>query len=81
MSDDVLTGDKPPLSSNREQDKGLRLSYHCCRHEEIVIGEEEVQDARLVWRNALVGYVHGLKLPYSAMVRFVTMLWKILLNL
>ncbi|GAB2209498.1 hypothetical protein Droror1_Dr00026716, partial [Drosera rotundifolia] len=55
---------------------GLRLSYQCRRHEEIKIGEEEVHDARLMWRNVLVGNVVGLKLSFSVMDRFVTMLGK-----
>ncbi|GAB2278018.1 hypothetical protein Dimus_012717 [Dionaea muscipula] len=59
------------MMENRDWRNGLALSYEEHIGEELVFSEADIASELLFWRNALIGYVLGDVVPFSAMESFV----------
>lgn len=74
---DVVRGrrDHSKMTDNRDSIKGFKLSYHDQRDEEVVISLDEVVPERNYWSLAVIGYVLGENVPFSAMDGVVNNAW------
>ncbi|GAB2268899.1 hypothetical protein Dimus_003841, partial [Dionaea muscipula] len=64
------------LARNRDTRKGLQLSCVDCREEEIIISADAVAAEMRYWGLALISYVLGDRVSFSAMEGFVRSQWK-----
>ncbi|GAB2223462.1 hypothetical protein Droror1_Dr00017603 [Drosera rotundifolia] len=68
----VSKGDKP--LRNREISNGMMLEKTDRRDEEISITMDDVEDEIKYWNNAMIGYVVGEQVPFSAVEGFLSLL-------
>ncbi|GAB2275118.1 hypothetical protein Dimus_039109 [Dionaea muscipula] len=63
------------MVDNRDCKNGIPLSYEDHVGEELVFSDEDVADELAYWKEAVIGYVLGDTIPFSAMDSFVTKHW------
>ncbi|GAB2282641.1 hypothetical protein Dimus_017179 [Dionaea muscipula] len=64
------------MAGNRDWKIGCQLSQVERLDDEVVISEDEVAAELEFWRHAVIGYVLGDRIPFSAMENFVRSQWK-----
>lgn len=63
------------VARNQDLTNVIKLSHVERRDEDKVITLDDVVDERGYWSNALIGYVLGDRVPYSAMSGFIQAQW------